>query len=124
MPETIDDVRTIDDLRAYIHQELCQKENLLADQFTMTEMELTRRSRQCGLQFLLQGPRTVRLGAIWASDHNSIYFYDTQGMRYGKVRLRNRLQMQEHDDEQNDDEQIMSARSCHNAPTSTESSAA
>jgi hypothetical protein len=54
-------------------------------------MRLTRRSRACGLQFSLHGPRNVRLGAIWASDHNVVYLYDAQGVRYEKIRLRQRL---------------------------------
>ena len=91
MHDTAADIRSLKDLRAYIHRTLCEKENLLEDQFQMTEMELTRRSRKCGLQFSLHGPRSVRLGAIWASDHNAIYFYDAQGKRYTKVRLRYRL---------------------------------
>lgn len=91
MCETLDEVRTLDDLRAYIHHILCQKENLLADQFRMSEMQLMRRGRVCGLQFSLQGPRSVRLGAIWASDHNVIYFYDAKGERYRKERVRSRL---------------------------------
>ena len=91
MCETLDEVRTLDNLRAYIHHILCQKENLLADQFRMSEMQLMRRGRVCGLQFSLQGPRSVRLGAIWASDHNIIYFYDAKGERYRKERVRSRL---------------------------------
>ena len=91
MSEILDEIRNLDDLRSYIHQTLCEKENLLADQFAMSEMQLTRRGRDCGLQFSLQGPRSVRLGAIWAADHNMIYFYDAQGERYAKVRLRHRL---------------------------------
>ncbi len=91
MQDSIDDVYTLDDLRDYIHRTLCEKENLLAEQFTMTEMKLTRRSRPCGLQFSIHGPRSVRLGAIWASDHNSVYFYDAAGTRYAKVKLRHRL---------------------------------
>ena len=91
MWEKLELIRTLDDLRAYVHRELCARENLVADQFRMTEMQLRRRDRECGLQFSLHGPRSVRLGAIWASDHNTIYFYDAQGVRYAKVRLRNRL---------------------------------
>lgn len=91
MHESVDDVCTLENLRAFIHRKLCAKENLLEDQFSMTEMQLTRRSRDCGLQFSLHGPRSVRLGAIWASDHNSVYFYDAQGVRYEKVRLKHRL---------------------------------
>ena len=91
MSQTIDPIRTLDDLRGFVHRRLCEKENLLAEQFTMTEMRLTRRSRDCGLQFSLEGPRSVRLGAIWASDHNVIYLYDAQGVRYEKIRLKQRL---------------------------------
>lgn len=87
----LETVRSLDGLREYIHGRLCEKENLLADQFRMTEMTLRRRSRNCGLQFSLHGPRNVRLGAIWAADHNVIYLYDAQGQRYEKVRLKHRL---------------------------------
>ena len=58
---------------------------------TGAEMTLMRRGRDCGIQFSLDGPRSVRLGAIWASDQNVILFYDTQGQRYLKVALRHRL---------------------------------
>ena len=93
MSLSLDSLRTLDDLRAWIHGRLCEKENLLADQFRMTEMRLTRRARDCGLQFSLHGPRNVRLGAIWASDHNVVYLYDAQGVRYEKVRLKQRLHL-------------------------------
>lgn len=91
MLDTIDGPRTIDELRQYIHHTLCEKENLVEDQFEMNEMELKRRGRVCGLQFALHGPRMVRLGAIWASDQNIIYFYDAAGERFRKVRLKSRL---------------------------------
>jgi hypothetical protein len=87
----VDVVRSIDELRDFIHRTLCEKENLLADQFSMSEMQLIRRGRGCGMQFLLRGPRSVRLGAIWAADHNTIYFYDAHGVRYQKLRLKHRL---------------------------------
>lgn len=91
MPDTVEEIRSLNDLRNFIHQTLCEKENLLEDQFEMTEMQLFRRGRDCGLQFSLHGPRSVRLGAIWAADQNIIYFYDTRGNRYLKLRLRHRL---------------------------------
>ena len=37
MYTTMNDVHTLDDLRRFIHKTLCEKENLLVDQFTMTE---------------------------------------------------------------------------------------
>lgn len=88
---SLEDLSTIDELRHFVHQTLCAKEGLLADQFPLTEMSLTRRNRQCGLQFSLQGPRDVRLGAIWACDHNMLYFYDARGERYLKLKLNRRL---------------------------------
>ena len=81
----------MDDLRSFVHRVLCEKENLLCDQFRMSEMQLKRRGRCCGLQFSINGPRSLRLGAIWASDHNMIYFYDARGIRFLKLRLRQRL---------------------------------
>ncbi len=50
-----------------------------------TEMQLKRRGRGCGLQFSIHGPRSIRLGAIWAADHNMIFFYDARGVRYRKT---------------------------------------
>ncbi len=91
MQNLADAVHTLNDLRAYVHRTLCEKENLLADQFTMMESRLTRGSGDCGLQFTLHGPRSVRLSAIWESDRNSIHLYDASGMRYATVRLPRRV---------------------------------
>lgn len=89
--DIVDDICTLDELRNFIHQTLCEKENLLSDQFSMLECPMNRRGRDCGLQFMLKGPRSVRLGAIWTADHNMVYFYDARGERYLKVRLKRRL---------------------------------
>ena len=91
MSISVDNIPSLNDLRQYIHKTLCEKENLLEEQFTMSEMALQRRGRGCGLQFSINGPRSVRLGAIWASDSNMIYFYDARGERYAKVNLPNRI---------------------------------
>jgi hypothetical protein len=91
MHATIENVRTLDDLRHFIHRTLCQKENLLDDQYRTTEFRLIRGERLCGLQFCLRGPRSVRLAAVWVADHNLIYLYDARGNRYAKVRLTNDL---------------------------------
>ena len=91
MTECLNLVRSLDDLREFIHAVLCQKENLVPDQFRMRETGLVVRGRSCGLQFSLRGPRSVRLGAIWAADHNVLYFYDARGQRYLKLRLKQRI---------------------------------
>jgi len=85
------DISTIKDLREFVHATLCSKENLVSDQFNMIERELTKNGRSCGVQFTIHGPRQVRLSAVWASDRNLLYFYDTSGVRYLKVPLRKRF---------------------------------
>jgi hypothetical protein len=37
----------------------------------------------------------VRLAAIWAASPNVVYLYDASGTRYAKLRLMNRLALQE-----------------------------
>jgi hypothetical protein len=93
MSECLEGIRSLDDLRTYVHKTLCEKENLLPEQFSTTEMLLSRGGRDCGLQFSLVGPRSVRLGAIWASDQNVLYFYDARGERYLKIRLEQRISL-------------------------------
>jgi hypothetical protein len=95
MHTTVNDVHTLDELRQFIHQTLCEKENLLADQFTMSEVRLTSGSGPCGIQFCLRGPRNVRLAAIWVADRNVVYLYDARGERYAKLRLKNGPAQQE-----------------------------
>ena len=48
---------------------------------------LVRRGECCGRQFTLFGPRSVRLGAVWAADRNDLYFYDARGERFRKERM-------------------------------------
>lgn len=90
--EHTEDCRTIEELRLFVHETLCARENLLPDQFALKESRLTRGGRLCGLQFSVDGPRSVRLAAIWTEDHNVVYFYDARGNRYLKVRITQRLE--------------------------------
>lgn len=82
---------SLDELREYVHRALCRRENLLPEQSPLGELPLLRGGKSCGIQFIVQGPRALRLSAIWASDLNVIYFYDSRGERYLKVPLRYRL---------------------------------
>jgi hypothetical protein len=91
MSRQIAEIRTIDQLHAWVHEMLCSKENLLEEMFTTRAAELLRGGAACGRQFTLQGPRCVKLSAVWAADQNVVYFYDTRGQRYRKVDLPNRL---------------------------------
>ncbi len=87
MSDILPGIRTLDDLRGFVRERLCEKENLLSEQAKFREAPLIKQGQFCGYQFSVQGPRQVRLGAVWASDHNDVYFYDTRGNRYHKVHL-------------------------------------
>ena len=94
MSEVPSDIQTVDALHRYVHERLCRHENLVADQFAMEVTPLIRGGALCGLQFLLRGPRSVRLGAVWASDRNQLYLYDARGERFHKEQLTGRFQVQ------------------------------
>jgi hypothetical protein len=91
MTECLDALRSLDDLRAFVHTTLCNRENILRDQFGLTETQLIRGGQNCGLQFCVHGPRSIRLAAIWVADHNMLYFYDAHGVRFLKIQLKQRL---------------------------------
>ena len=91
MTESLDAIHSLDDLRAFVHKTLCHRENILQDQFGLTETALSRGGRSCGLQFCLHGPRSIRLEAIWVADRNLLYFYDARGIRFLKLQLRKLL---------------------------------
>ena len=95
MSDIVPGIRTIDELRSYVQTTLCQKENLLLEQSKLRQAPLVKQGKMCGFQFSVLGPRQVRLGAVWASDHNDIYFYDTRGNRYHKVHLPEQITLSE-----------------------------
>lgn len=90
-PERLDQIRNVEHLRRFIREMLCAKENLVSEQFPINEVVLRRGNESCGMQFMLFGPRSIRLGAIWATDHNVVYFYAANGERYLKVSLKHRI---------------------------------
>lgn len=94
MTLTLGDLRTADDVRQFIHERLCEKENLVIGQFTLSELPLFKRGELCGIQYQLNGLRNVKLGAVWACDTNVIYLYDATGQRFDKLQLRQRIEVQ------------------------------
>ncbi|MEY2727656.1 MAG: hypothetical protein RLZZ458_3523 [Planctomycetota bacterium] len=90
-PKTPADVRTWEQLRQFIHLQLCRCENLLEFHFPMTELELQQGGRRCGVQFVLHGPRSVKLAAVWAEPSNEVLLYDATGRRFAKIRLPHRI---------------------------------
>ncbi len=89
--ETPADVRSLEQLRLFVHVALCRKENLLEHHFPMTELELRQNGTRCGYQYVLHGPRSVKLAAVWSSASNEVLLYDATGNRFGRIRLPNKV---------------------------------
>jgi len=68
-------------LRQIIHAMLCDFEQLDDAQFPLSERNLTRAGKPCGILFSVQGPRQMKLTAVWDFLKNKIYFYDSSGTR-------------------------------------------
>ena len=75
------DIQTVQDIRTYVYENICEHNKLEPGVFQMTARLLTRGDKPCGIFFCLHGPRSVRLTAIWETDRNSLLFYDSAGER-------------------------------------------
>lgn len=85
--EQVAAVPTLEELRRHVLQVLCNNEQLDPEQTPLTESQITRAGRSCGLFFQVQGPRRVRAYAIWAGEEGRILFYNSQGVRFALTRL-------------------------------------
>jgi hypothetical protein len=81
------DVRYLNDLRNYVHTTLCEQNELARGSFEITERVLVRGKKACGIYFCLQGPRSVKLTAIWETERNTILFYGSSGTRTATTQL-------------------------------------
>jgi hypothetical protein len=80
-------IDNLNDLRNYVHQTICDQNELEPGAFQVTERILVRGRKPCGIFFCLHGPRSVKLTAIWETDRNSILFYSSSGQRVLKTAL-------------------------------------
>lgn len=80
-------IDNLNHLRNYVHQTLCEKNQLEFGAFPVTERILVRGTRPCGIFFCLHGPRSVKLTAIWETDRHTVLFYNSSGERVGKTQL-------------------------------------
>ena len=80
-------IDNLSELRTYIHNTICQQNELQVGAFNITERILVRGRRPCGIFFCLHGPRSVKLTAIWETDRNTILFYSSSGERVFKAQL-------------------------------------
>ena len=77
----------VEDLAAYVHQVLCDKDALDPQQAPLFRTPLKKAGRACGLVFHVEGPRLLRTSAVWSADDDRIIFYDSTGTRFRDVRL-------------------------------------
>ena len=80
-------LQTLEEIRQYVAQTLSNLETLEADRFQLSQQVLSRAGQPCGMYFCLQGPRALRLTAIWETDGNTILFYGSCGRRMQRTRL-------------------------------------
>lgn len=80
-------LRNLEDLRGFVHNVLCDHNQLEVGAFPMTERILTRGGKPCGIYFCLHGPRAVKFSAIWETERNTVLFYGATGERFHRVQL-------------------------------------
>lgn len=78
---------TVEELAAYVHRVLCEKDSLEPKQTPLFRTPLRKRGRECGLVFHVEGPRLLRTSAVWSADADRIIFYDSTGTRFHQVEL-------------------------------------
>jgi hypothetical protein len=78
---------TLDRLLPHVLETLCKHDLLDPDQTPFRQALVTRAGRPCGLFFEAQGPRSVRIYALWAAEENRILFYDGKGERFAETTL-------------------------------------
>ncbi|MEM6655403.1 MAG: hypothetical protein AAF596_06340 [Planctomycetota bacterium] len=76
-----------DEIREYIYEMLCSRDNLQPGSFAISERPLTRRGETCAIFFCLHGPRLLRLTAIWDTQAGAILFYGSRGERFLKTEV-------------------------------------
>ena len=80
-------ISDLNHLRTYVHETICEKNELEVNAFLMTERILVRGGQPCGVYFCLHGPRAVKFTAIWETDCNSVLFYAATGERMYRAQL-------------------------------------
>jgi len=78
---------SIAELRQFVLEVLCAKDNLDPSQTPLHQARVVRREKPCGMFFQVHGPRMLKNYAIWVSDEGRILFYDCNGVRFAETRL-------------------------------------
>jgi hypothetical protein len=92
------EIQSLDELREYVNETICEQEQFEIGAFTMSERIITRGGTPCGIYFCVHGPRQVKLSAIWETDRNTILFYGSGGERFHKTQLIDAPRLEEVED--------------------------
>jgi len=87
MTAAVASLPTLKELQMFVQKALCAPDHLDPADSPLYQALITRSGRCCGLFFKVNGPRAVRVYAIWAGEENRILFYDSTGVRYAETRL-------------------------------------
>ncbi len=68
-----------------VERRLCELGHLEPNQFPMTQREVIRSGKACGVYFCVHGPRSVKLTAICDFKHNTLIYYGSDGIRRESV---------------------------------------
>jgi hypothetical protein len=71
----------IETLSKNIETRLCEIGHLVPNQFPVTQREMKRAGKTCGIYFCVHGPRSVKLTAICDFVKNTIIYYGSDGIR-------------------------------------------
>jgi hypothetical protein len=80
-------IHDLNDLKNFVHQTICDQNELELGVFPFAERILARGGKPCGIFFCLYGPRSVKFTAIWETERNTILFYGSSGERILKTQL-------------------------------------
>jgi hypothetical protein len=78
---------TLEALRQFVREGLCEHDRLDPATTPFFAAELRRKGRLCGYLFHIEGPRQLKNSAVWSDEELRILFYDSIGTRYREVRL-------------------------------------
>ncbi len=87
------EIENLEQLKIFVSQTLCQRNDFEEGVFQITEKLLTKCGKMCGVFYCLHGPRSVKLTAVWESEQNSIFFYGSTGERFHKTLLANSMEL-------------------------------
>lgn len=77
----------LDHVRRLVTRTLCEQENLEPECFGLGERALMQQGRQYGYYFWLEGPRNVRLSAVWEVNAGAVLCYGADGTRFASFRV-------------------------------------